>query len=351
MVRDDEGREGEGEEEGGYMKHILTLMELDSKDIARILKVAEMMKRDRRVRRKGGGRGGGRGRFERLKDKVFVMIFQKPSTRTRVSFEVAMRELGGYAIVLNANDIQLSRGESIEDTARTLSKYADAIGARVYAHSDVERLARAADVPVINMLSDLYHPCQILGDLLTIKEVKGKLAGLTLAWVGDGNNVCNSLIIGAALTGMIMKVASPKGYEPLVDAVNFAREHNGYVEIMEDPRDAVRDADIIYTDSFVSMGREAEREERLKVFLPRYQVNDDLIALAKSDAIFMHCLPAKRGEEVTDSVIDGVRSVVWQQAENRLHAQKALLYMLLTDAEDKRRERMRKRSRKIGREG
>ncbi len=327
------------------MKHILTLMELDSKDIARILKVAEMMKdkRDRRGRK--GGRGGRSRTFERLKDKVFVMIFQKPSTRTRVSFEVAMRELGGYAIVLNANDIQLSRGESIEDTARTLSKYADVIGARVYAHSDVERLARAADVPVINMLSDLYHPCQILGDLLTIKEVKGKLAGLTLAWVGDGNNVCNSLIIGAALTGMIMKVASPKGYEPLADAVNFAREHNGYVEIMEDPRDAVRDADIIYTDSFVSMGKEAEREERLKVFLPRYQVNDDLIALAKSDVIFMHCLPAKRGEEVTDSVIDGVHSVVWQQAENRLHAQKALLYMLLTDAEDKRM----KRGRDVGR--
>ncbi|MEM4356948.1 MAG: ornithine carbamoyltransferase [Candidatus Nitrosocaldus sp.] len=318
------------------MKHILTLMELDSKDIAMILKLAEMMKEGKRMR------------MERLKDKVFVMIFQKPSTRTRVSFEVAMRELGGYAIALNANDIQLSRGESIEDTARTLSRYADAIGARVYAHSDVERLARAADVPVINMLSDLYHPCQILGDLLTIKEVKGKLAGLTLAWVGDGNNVCNSLIIGAALTGMIMKIACPKGYEPLEDAVNFAREHNGYVEIMEEPRDAVMGADVIYTDSFVSMGKEAEREERLKVFLPRYQVNDDLIALARSDAIFMHCLPAKRGEEVTDSVIDGAHSVVWQQAENRLHAQKALLYMVLTDSDARRRSGrrvMRSRSR------
>ncbi len=325
-------------------KDLLTLMELDSKDVAEILSIAEMMK--------GGmakARGRRRGRFRlnmaRLKDKVFVMIFQKPSTRTRVSFEVAMRELGGYAITLNVSDIQLSRGESIEDTARTLSRYADAIGARVYAHDDIVRLARAADVPVINMLSDLYHPCQILGDLLTIKEVKGKLAGLTLAWVGDGNNVCNSLIIGSTLTGMIMKIACPRGYEPSQDALNFAREHNGYVEIMEDPREAVMDADIVYTDSLVSMGKEAEREERLKVFLPRYQVNDDLIALAKSDAIFMHCLPAKRGEEVTDSVIDGPHSVVWQQAENRLHAQKALLYLMLTSADMRYRYSRRRASR------
>ncbi|MCS7141282.1 MAG: ornithine carbamoyltransferase [Candidatus Nitrosocaldus sp.] len=316
-------------------KDLLTLMELDSKDIARILGLAEIMK--------GGYRSRGRGRrigMERVKDKVFVMIFQKPSTRTRVSFEVAMEQLGGHAISLNASDIQLSRGESIEDTARTLSRYADAIGARVYAHRDVERLAMAADVPVINMLSDMYHPCQILGDLLTIKEVKGRLAGLTLAWVGDGNNVCNSLIVGAGLTGIMVRVACPKGYEPSQDAINFAREHNGYIEVMEEPKDAVRDADIVYTDSFVSMGKEGEREERLRVFLPRYQVNDDLLALAKSDAVFMHCLPAKRGEEVTDSVIDGVHSVVWQQAENRLHAQKALLYMVLTgegrDGVDKR---------------
>ncbi|MEM0446169.1 MAG: ornithine carbamoyltransferase [Candidatus Nitrosocaldus sp.] len=330
-------------------KDLLTLMELDSKDVAEILSIAETMKGRSGRGGKSSSKSKGEHRYrlnmERLKDKVFVMIFQKPSTRTRVSFDVAIRELGGYAITLNASDIQLSRGESIEDTARTLSRYADAIGARVYAHNDVERLARAADVPVINMLSDLYHPCQILGDLLTIKEVKGKLAGLTVAWVGDGNNVCNSLIIGSTLTGMIMKVACPKDYEPLQDAVNFAREHNGYVEIMEDPKDAVRDADVVYTDSFVSMGKEAEREERLRVFLPRYQVNDDLIAMAKSDAIFMHCLPAKRGEEVTDSVIDGPYSVVWQQAENRLHAQKALLYMMLTSAETRRGRGMKRVSR------
>jgi ornithine carbamoyltransferase len=314
-------------------KDLLTLMELDSKSIARLLKLASTLKRRPKPL---------------LKGKVFAMIFQKPSTRTRVSFDVAMKQLGGYTITLNANDIQLSRGESIEDTARTLSCYVDIIGARVYAHSDVESLARAASVPVINMLSDLYHPCQVLGDLLTIKEVKGKLAGLTLAWVGDGNNVCNSLIIGCSLVGIMVKVACPKGYEPLQDAVNFAREHNGYVEILEDPKDAVRNADIVYTDSFVSMGKESEREERLKVFLPRYQVNDDLLALAKPDVIFMHCLPAKRGEEVTDSVIDGKHSVVWQQAENRMHAQKALLYMLLKGYE--RRARLKLREHSIRRE-
>ncbi len=312
-------------------KDLLTLMEFDSKGIADLLKLASNLKKRAKPV---------------LKGKVFAMIFQKPSTRTRVSFEVAMKELGGYTIVLNANEIQLSRGESIEDTARTLSCYVDVIGARVYAHSDVERLAKVASVPVINMLSDLYHPCQVLGDLLTIKEVKGRLAGLTLAWVGDGNNVCNSLIIGCSLVGIMVKVATPKGYEPLQDAINFAREHNGYVEILEEPRDAVRDADIIYTDSFVSMGKESEREERLKVFLPRYQVNDELLALAKPDAIFMHCLPAKRGEEVTYSVIDGKQSVVWQQAENRMHAQKALLYMLLKRSRKMRRVG-RSRSRRV----
>lgn len=316
-------------------KDLLTLMEFDSKSIANLLKLASNLKKRTQPL---------------LKGKVLAMIFQKPSTRTRVSFEVAMKELGGYTIVLNASEIQLSRGESIEDTARTLSCYVDIIGARVYAHSDVERLARAASVPVINMLSDLYHPCQVLGDLLTIKEVKGRVAGLTLAWVGDGNNVCNSLIVGCSLVGIMVKVATPKGYEPLHDAINFAREHNGYVEILEDARDAVRDADIVYTDSFVSMGKEGEREKRLKVFLPRYQVNDELLALAKPDAIFMHCLPAKRGEEVTDSVIDGKQSVVWQQAENRMHAQKALLYILLKGSRGRRvskvgRDRDRRRVR------
>jgi ornithine carbamoyltransferase len=317
-------------------KDLLTLMEFDSRSIAELLEIASDMKRDGSGKDKGRGRGRGKGKgkgsvyAQSLAGKVLAMIFQKPSTRTRVSFDLAMHKLGGHTITLNASEIQLSRGESIEDTARTLSCYVDAIGARVYNHEDVVKLANAASVPVINMLSDLYHPCQVLGDLLTIKEVKGRLSGLTLAWVGDGNNVCNSMVIGCSLVGIVVNVACPKNYEPIKDALDFAIEHNGSVNIMEDPKEAVSNSDIVYTDSFVSMGKESERDERLKVFLPRYQVNDELISLAREDAIFMHCLPAKRGEEVTDSVIDSNRSVVWLQAENRMHAQKALLYMLMS---------------------
>lgn len=268
-----------------------------------------------------------------LRNKVLAMFFQKPSTRTRMSFEVAMLELGGHAINLTMNDLQLSRGETIEDTARTLSVYADAIGARVYDHNDIMKLADAGSVPVINMLSNLYHPCQVLGDLLTIKELYPKVRGLKLAWIGDGNNVCNSLIAGCAIMGINCTVACPESYEPWKDAVYFARKEAAknkcVFEITNDPREAVNNADIVYTDAFVSMGKEAEKDVRLKAFLPAYQVNADLMKLAKSKAIFMHCLPAKRGEEVTNNVIDGKQSVVWQEAENRLHSQKALLCFLL----------------------
>ncbi len=299
-------------------KQLLTLMELSSKEIANLLSLASRLKKRNK---------------QLLKNKILAMIFQKPSTRTRVSFETAVFELGGHAINMNMNEIQLSRGETIEDTARTLSLYADVIGARVYSHKDVERLASAASVPVINMLSDLYHPCQVLGDLLTIKEQKRRLNGLNLTWIGDGNNVCNSLMIGCSLTGINVTVACPKGYEPLHDAFEFARKESAKnkstVQITNEPKQAVRDADIVYTDSFVSMGKEAEKDARLNAFLPNYQVNAALMSLAKRDAIFMHCLPAKRGEEVTDDVIDAKQSVVWQQAENRLHVQKALLCMLL----------------------
>lgn len=299
-------------------KHLLTLMELNGKEIANMLNLASKLKKRNQ---------------KMLKNKVLAMIFQKPSTRTRVSFETAMFELGGYAINLTMNEIQSSRGETIEDTARTLSVYVDAIGARVYNHDYVERLAGVASVPVINMLSDLYHPCQVLGDILTIKEHKRKLNGLNLAWIGDGDNVCNSLIIGCALTGINVTVACPKGYEPYQNALEFARKkaakNGSTIQITREPKQAATNADIVYTDSFVSMGKEAERDTRLNVFFPNYQVNTDLMSLAKQDAIFMHCLPAKRGEEVTDDVIDSRQSVVWQQAENRLHAQKALLCMLL----------------------
>ena len=293
-------------------------MELASKEIELIIKLAlKLKKRPKPL----------------LKNKVLAMLFQKPSTRTRMSFEVAMLELGGHAVNLPMSDLQLARGETVEDTARTLSVYADAIGARVNDHRDIVRLANAASVPVINMLSDMYHPCQVLGDLLTIKELKGKVKGLKLAWIGDGNNVCNSLIAGCTMMGMNVTVACPSGYEPYVKAVDFSKKEAArnkcIFEIISDPKQAVKNADIVYTDAFVSMGKEAEKDSRLKTFLPNYQVNTELMKLAKSNAIFMHCLPAKRGEEVTDDVIDGRQSVVWQQAENRLHAQKALLCFLL----------------------
>jgi ornithine carbamoyltransferase len=264
--------------------------------------------------------------------KTLAMIFQKPSTRTRVSFEVVMRQLGGHALYLSWNELQLGRGEAIADTARTLSRYVDGIVARVLQHSDLEEFSRYASIPVINGLSNLHHPCQAMSDLFTIREKKGRLEGLKLAWVGDGTNVCNSLLIGSAIIGMSMDVACPEGFEPNSDVLRWAEEQatgTSEVRIVREPEEAVDGADVVYTDTFVSMGAEAEREERLRVFLPKYQVTSELLELAKPDAIFMHCLPARRGEEVVDEVIDGPRSVVWDQTENRLHVQKALLASIL----------------------
>ncbi|MCP8307807.1 MAG: ornithine carbamoyltransferase [archaeon] len=306
-------------------RSVLSLIELNSKEVEKILDLAIMLKREAK-----------QGLFRKLlKGKVLTMIFQKPSTRTRVSFDVAMLQLGGHAINLSSSELQLGRGETIEDTGRTLSRYVDVIMARVYSHDDVVRLARASSVPVINGLSDRYHPAQILADLQTILEVKGKLKGLKVAWVGDGNNVCNTWLIGAALMGIDISVATPKDYRPLKEAIDnaqrIAKDTGARIEILDDPSIAVKDADCVITDSIVSMGFEQEREKRLKIFLPKYRVNDELMNRAKSDAIFMHCLPAKRGEEVTDDVIDGPKSFVWDEAENRLHSQKALLCYLLLD--------------------
>jgi len=270
---------------------------------------------------------------ELLPHKVLAMIFQKPSTRTRVSFEVAMKHLGGYALYLSWNELQLGRGETIADTVRVLSRYSNGIMARVFAHSDLEEMAKYATVPVINGLSDRHHPCQVLADLLTIQEKKGDFKGLKLAWVGDGNNVCNSLLIGCSKFGMDMSVACPKGYEPDEAVVKWAEkeaERSGSeIGITADPEKAVEAADIIYTDTFVSLGMEAERAKRLKIFMPKYQVTPKLLEHAKKDVIFMHCLPAHRGEEVLDEVIDGPRSIVWDQAENRLWATMSLLSSLL----------------------
>ena len=302
-------------------RHLLTLQELTRDEVFKVIDTAIDMKRNP-------------GRYANaLEGKVLAMIFQKPSTRTRVSFEVAMRQLGGYALYLRWDDLQLGRGEALKDTARVLARYVDVVMARVLRQDDLDEYARWSPVPVINGLSDKWHPCQILGDLLTVKEVKGGLEGLKLAYVGDGNNVCNTLLVGCSKVGMNVSVACPEGYEPLPEAVEWARrnaeETGSKIEILRSPEEAVRDADIIYTDVFVSMGFEAERAERLRAFLPRYQVNSRLMGMAKKDAVFMHCLPARRGEEVTDDVLDGPQSIVLDQAENRLHSQKALLYLML----------------------
>jgi len=267
-----------------------------------------------------------------LAGKVLGMIFQKPSLRTRVSFEMAMHHLGGDAMYLSPDEIGLGKRESVADVARVLSRYVDGIMARVFAHSHVVELARYSRVPVINGLSDFSHPCQALADLFTIYEKKGRLKGLTLAYVGDANNVLNSLLFGGSKLGMRVVSVNPPGYTPkpevLEMARRFAAESGGSVEVSNDPHAAVRGADVIYTDVWTSMGQEAEREQRLKVF-PPYQVNARLVSEAKPDVIVMHCLPAHRGEEITDEVADGPHSVIFDQAENRMHAQKAVLASLM----------------------
>lgn len=303
-------------------KHFLTLQDFSKEEIHFILKTALDLKHKQKRHEP----------HKLLDGKVLGLVFQKPSTRTRVSFEVGMRQLGGSAIYLGWNDLQLGRGETIADTARVLSRYVDGIMARVFSHNDLIELARYSSVPIINGLSDKYHPCQILADLLTILEKKGTLKGLKLTYVGDGNNVCNSLLIGASKVGMNITVATPKGHEPAKEVIDLALENSkrsgSNIEIINDPIAAVKNADIIYTDVWVSMGMEAEKEKRMKIF-PPFQVNQKLVEAAKSDVIVMHCLPAHRGLEITDDVIDGEHSVVWDEAENRLHAQKGLLALLL----------------------
>lgn len=267
-----------------------------------------------------------------LRNKTLALIFEKSSTRTRVSFEVAISQLGGRPLFLNPDDLQLGRGETISDTARTLSRYVDCIAYRASDHDNVLELAQSSTVPVINALDDLEHPCQALADALTIEEKKNR-DGLKLAYVGDGNNVCNSLTLVCTLMGIDIAVACPKGYEPdqgiLGQARDLASQRNSECLIIQDPKEAVQNADIIYTDVWISMGDEKEAQRRLKDFRD-FQVNSDLVSLASSDCIIMHCLPAHRGQEITDEVLDGPKSVVFDQAENRLHAQKALLLALLS---------------------
>ncbi|WP_372629600.1 ornithine carbamoyltransferase [Cohnella sp.] len=270
--------------------------------------------------------------YQPLKGKSLGMIFEKSSTRTRVSFEVGMYQLGGQALFLSRNDIQMGRGETILDTAQVMSRYLDGMILRTFGHRNVVELARGATIPVINALSDQSHPCQALADYQTALEHKGKLEGLKVAYIGDGNNVLHSLMMGAAKLGMHFSSASPEGYDPsersVKSSIEAAEETGGSVRILRDPREAIEGADIVYTDVWASMGFEEEQKEREKAFA-NYQVNEELVKYAKPDYLFMHCLPAHRGEEVSEGVIDGPNSVIFDEAENRLHAQKAIMAAIM----------------------
>ena len=269
---------------------------------------------------------------ERLAGRAVAMIFEKPSTRTRVSFEIAVSSTGGHPVPLSSAELQLGRGETIEDTGRVLSRYVDAIVLRTFEQERLEVLAGAAVVPVVNALSDFEHPCQCLADLLTVLEVKGDLAGRTITYLGDGNNVTHSLMLGGAKAGMHVRAGTPPGFEPIPQVVQraseIAAETGGSITVTHDPVAASRDADVLYTDAWASMGQEEEAEERALVF-PAYALDGQKVEVARPDVTVMHCLPAHRGQEITDEVIDGPSSVVWDQAENRMHTQKALLLWLL----------------------
>jgi len=297
-------------------KDLLTGDEISSKEFLKLIDFSIKLKKQNKTGKEK----------PLLKNKTLAMIFEKPSTRTRVSFEVGILQLGGHAINLPLQQMQHSRGESAEDTAKTLSRYVDVIVVRAYEHGFIEELAKHSTIPVINGLSNSYHPCQTLADLMTIKEHKKKFKDLKIAWVGDGNNVCNSLIFGCSKTQIQISIATPKGFEPNSDVVKKASKYTT-IDLTTDPELAVRDADVVMTDTFVSIH---DSDTKSKKFLPTFQVNELLMNKAKDNVIFMHCLPAKRGYEVTNSVIDGSQSVVWDEAENRLHTQKALLGSLLS---------------------
>lgn len=303
-------------------RDLLTIQDLSLQEIERIFDVAAVLKKKTKARIP----------HPLLAGKSLGMIFAKSSTRTRVSFEVAMWQLGGYPIHLDTSTMQVQRGEPIQDTARVLSRYLDGIMIRTYSHEEVEQLAEYADIPVINGLTDMYHPCQILGDLFTCIEKGKELKNSRLVYIGDGNNVAHSLLIGASLVGMDVSINCPPGYEPKEEVVAIARENgkkSGSKIMIENEPDAnVDGADVLYTDVWASMGMEAEVKERMKAF-QGYQVNEAILDRAKPDAIVMHCLPAHRGEEITDEVMEGPQSVIFDQAENRLHVQKAILALLL----------------------
>ncbi len=296
--------------------NLISISDLSKEDILRLLNSAEAF------RRKRGNHG------QPLQGKSLAMIFEKPSTRTRVSLEIAAAELGGRPLCLSASELQLGRGETIADTARVLSRYVHGITARVYSHSTVIQLAKYASVPVINALSDWEHPLQILADLQTIANRFGALEGLRIAWIGDGNNVCNSMILASAIMGMEITVASPPGYAPKAQIMDEAKILGGQPKIVIEPSDAAQDADAVVTDTWISMGDEGQEAERLRVFA-KYQVNRELMDLASSRAVALHCLPAHRGQEITDEMMDGPRSAVFDEAENRMHTSKAVMAWMM----------------------
>ncbi len=299
------------------MKHLLKLSDLSTEEITEILNLADQLKYEA----KNGIE------HHRLKGKKLGMIFQKSSTRTRVSFEAGMYDLGGTALFLSSNDLQIGRGEPVQDTARVLSRYLDGIMIRTYKQSEVEDLAKYGSIPIINGLTDYCHPCQVLADLMTIREYKGVIAGNKLCYIGDGNNMANSLIVGGIKMGMPVSIACPKGYEPDADIMKWAAE-NGQFECTTDVLAAAKDADVLYTDVWASMGQEGEADERKKIFAG-YQINSDVMAVAKADAMVMHCLPAHRGEEIAEDVLEAHAADIFDEAENRLHAQKAVMCMVM----------------------
>lgn len=302
------------------MKHLLKMLDLTTEEITELLNLADQLKYEQ----KNGIK------HHRLEGKTLGMIFQKASTRTRVSFETGMYQLGGYALFLSASDLQIGRGEPVEDTARVLSRYIDGIMIRTFEQSEVESLAKYGSIPVINGLTDFCHPCQVLADLLTVREHKGRLEGLKMCYIGDGNNMANSLIVGGLKMGMTVSVACPEGYEPHEDVLNYAVP-TGNFTLCRDPKEAAKDADVIFTDVWSSMGQEGEAQQRRKAFEGIYQVNDELLSVAKANCMVQHCLPAHRGEEITSEVFEAHANEIFDEAENRLHAQKAVLVKLMED--------------------